>query len=105
MKSAPESGTLPFLIGAWVSLGACIFLTLLSFLFSQEALKKQIDILDGLISGVIKSDAIPKNIFGIVTKVFNYISMGAFVLGLALLATFASLNIESLTMITNSSGG
>lgn len=91
----PRDGTVGFLVGAWVLLGTSILFTLLSFLFSQASCQKQIDILDGIITGNIDQNNLPCNVFRAITVWLNWLSMSTFLVGVALLMFFALKNLPS----------
>lgn len=92
----PKSGTIGFLVTGWVFFALSILSTLLSFLFSQEACYEQIKNIHKLISSEIdRSKELPLNIYGRITKGLNYCSMITFLIGVAFLVTFATLNLLS----------
>ncbi|MFA5065076.1 MAG: hypothetical protein WC566_06395 [Dehalococcoidia bacterium] len=91
-----QSGTLGFLVTAWVLFAISILSTLLSFLVSQETHYKQIKDIHELLKGETdRSKELPLNIYGRITKGLNYCSMSTFVIGVAFLITFAALNLLS----------
>ena len=88
----PDTNTINFLIGAWSCFGSSILLTLISFLFSQKACLKNIEIIEKL----LKKDESPvSNSFTIMTDILNWFSMVAFLTGVALLIVFAVNNVSS----------
>ena len=91
----PQEGTVGILIGAWVAFGMSILMTLVSFLFSQASCQIQIDILDGILSRSVDPSNPPKNLLRTVTVWLNWLSMFVFIGGVALLMTFALLNLPS----------
>ncbi len=91
----PQEGTVSILVGAWVAFGMSILMTLVSLLFSQASCQKQIDILDGILSRSVNPNNPPKNGLRTVTFWLNWLSMLAFIGGVALLMTFALLNLPS----------
>jgi len=91
-----EPVTLGFLVTAWILFALSILSTLLSFLLSQESHYKQIKDIHELLKGEIDpSDELPLNIYGRFTKRLNYCSMSTFLIGVAFLITFATLNLLS----------
>lgn len=90
----PKPETVNFLITAWGTFGASILLTLLSFLFSQVACLRQIQILDKRLKKVPQNSNGDTNVFTIVTQVLNWMSMLLFISGVILLISFASQNMQ-----------
>jgi len=90
----PSAETIGFLVGAWSAFGASILMTLISFLFSQKACEKQIEILNGLLNRSLDPDRLPPNLYRTVTSLLNWISMATFVAGVASLSTFAIRNLQ-----------
>ncbi len=91
----PKSGTVVYLGIAWVSFAVSILLTLISFLFSQEACYKQIEIVDKLrVEELDRKKRMPPNVFGKVTKSLNWFSMLMFIVGVSFLITFAITNLN-----------
>jgi hypothetical protein len=76
---------------AWSFLVATILLTLLSFLTSQKASSRQIQILDDLVSGKTESQ---RNIYSRITGWLNPISYFTFVVGIALSVAVAWNNFK-----------
>lgn len=94
---SPKSDSIGWLITGWVFCGLSILSTLLSFLSSQEACDRQIQNVNKLISGEIDSiKNLPSNTSGKRTKVLNYCSMTAFLIGVVCLITFAAVNLFSM---------
>jgi hypothetical protein len=90
----PKSGTVGFLVTAWTLFAVSILSTLLSFIFSQEACYKQIKDIHQLLKGEIDPNKeLPLSIYGRITRGLNYCSMGAFLVGVAFLITFAITNL------------
>jgi hypothetical protein len=88
----PQTQTINYLIGAWSTFGLSILMTLLSFLFSQKACLKNIEIIENR----LKTNNYPaSNKFTIVTGILNWLSMALFLTGVALLIVFAVNNISS----------
>jgi hypothetical protein len=90
----PEVGTMIFLISAWVSFTVCICTTLLSFLLSQKACLRQIEILDEWLGRSFKGKQEPANVYTVITQIFNWLSMIAFVSGVILLIVFGANNVS-----------
>jgi len=91
-----KSGTLCFLTTAWILFALSILFTLLSFLFSQESCYKQIKEIHQLLKEETnRNKELPLNIYGRMTKGLNYCSMSTFLIGVAFLITFATLNLLS----------
>ncbi len=90
----PKSGTITYLGIAWVSFAVSILLTLISFLFSQEACYKQVETVDKLlVKEIDRKKRLPLNVFGKVTKCLNWFSMLVFVAGVSFLIIFATVNL------------
>jgi len=89
----PKPETMVFLITAWGSFAASILTTLLSFLLSQKACLKQIEILDSWCIQEGEERPEPVNIYTIVTQWLNWFSMLIFVSGVILLIIFGGQNI------------
>lgn len=76
---------------AWGSLALALTSTLLSFFFSDLAMKRQMQILDGgAARGVLEFEG--PNRWNRITNIANWVSIGAFFLGVAALATFVTIN-------------
>ena len=88
----PHTNTIDFLIVAWSSFGFSILVTLLSFLFSQQACLKNIEIIEKRLKRIKVSNS---NTFTTLTAILNWLSMLAFLTGVALLIVFAMNNISS----------
>lgn len=93
----PESGTIGYLVTAWAFFAISILSTLISFLLSQEACYKQILNIHKLIKrDTERRKEIPLNVYGRITKVLNYSSMSAFLIGIGFIIAFATLNLFSI---------
>ncbi len=91
---SPQSATIGYLVTAWASFAASILLTLVSFLFGQEACYKQIETLDKLlVKELERSKEFPFNVFGTITKSLNWLSMLMFIVGVSFLIAFAAKNL------------
>ena len=90
----PKVGTMRFLIFAWVSFAFCICITLVSFLLSQKACLRQIEILDEWLDGSFEGKQEPVNVYTTITQIFNWLSMIAFVSGVILLIVFGAYNVS-----------
>jgi hypothetical protein len=92
----PEAGTVWLLVTAWVTFGASILSTLISFLLSQLACSRQREILDLWYrkDGKLSEDE-QKNPFAACTKWLNWTSMILFIGGVAFLAAFSALNLAT----------
>jgi len=92
----PIPDTLGLLIGAWFAFGTSILLTLLSFLFSQQACLKQIRIIEEtLLREVPDHEGSLINPFTKLTQILNWFSMVSFIFGVILLAIFSFQNLMS----------
>jgi len=92
--SEPKVGTMTFLISAWSSFAVSILTTLLSFLLSQKACLRQIEILDKWLGRNFKGKQEPINVYTTITQWLNWLSMVAFVSGVILLIIFGAHNIS-----------
>jgi len=91
----PEAGTICLLVTAWATFGASILSTLLSFLLSQAACKKQREILDNWYEKEAElSKEEMKNSFTTWTNVLNWTSMAFFIIGVVFLTTFSVVNLS-----------
>ncbi len=93
-----KSGTIFMLAGAWIGFCISILSTLISFLTSQSACRKQIEILDANhIDNDGKQDkkTDPKNVSAIWTRRLNKLSMITFIIGVIFLALFSFVNLSS----------
>ena len=96
---APQPEATTFLAVAWGAFGASILSTLVSFLTSQSACRKQVEILESdyltrMISPIGRRDSGgTKNWLAGLTKRLNWLSMTFFIIGLILLAFFSFKNL------------
>jgi hypothetical protein len=93
---APNPGlsTIPLITAALVNFGASIFSTLLSFLMSQKAIVKQLEITDLWYEKETELDEHEsKNKFADWTARLNWISIILFVIGGVFLIRFVALNL------------
>jgi hypothetical protein len=88
---APLDYTVPYLIVAWSCFTASILATLLSFLFSQKACLREIEIHNQ----VLRHADPPPNPFSKTTGRLNWTSMGCFMSGIVFLLMFSAINILS----------
>jgi hypothetical protein len=84
------TGTI-WLLLAWISFACSLLATLVSFLFSQDAWRRQRDILDTIYAN--KSGANALNWQSSLTAVLKWISIGGFVSGVIFLSLFAYFNL------------
>jgi len=90
----PNISTIPLITAALVSFGASIFSTLLSFLMSQKAIVKQLEIMDLWYKKEAElSELESKNKFADWTTRLNWISIVLFVIGGIFLIVFVALNL------------
>lgn len=82
----PSTTTVPWLIGSWTCFGISILSTLVSFLFSQRACKRAMEIKRS-------EDSDVTNTWANCTEGINWNSMAFFILGLATLIIFAAANM------------
>ncbi len=87
----PIEDTLCYLITAWILFCFSILSTLISFLTSQEACRRQREILDESISNKNVSAA---NVPAMWTNRLNYISIAFFILGIIFLIIFSAINLK-----------
>jgi len=95
--SAPTGGSVPLLILSWVFLGLSLMLIMVSFLTSQAACRRQIEICKELLLDE-RRDTPAKPLrrpLATVTKILNWAALSALAVGLASLAAFAILNIPA----------
>ncbi len=86
----PQPHTLNFLIAAWSCFGTSILFTLISFLFSQISLIRQLKLLDKWLE---QGGHNGYNVFTIIIHVLNWLSMIAFLSGVVLLIIFSIQNL------------
>lgn len=92
----PEKTTLAFVILAWLSLAASIASTLRSFLESQKAHRRYVEILDDQYSKQAMGEAIdenPPNKFSDRVDMLNQFSFYLFLAGILFLAVFCISNV------------
>lgn len=89
---APTPYDKTMLYVAWGGFTLALLSTLLSFLFSQSALRKQRDILDQDYAGKIPAHQ-QKNLLAIITNCLNWLSIVFFIVGVIFLAMFAQQNL------------
>jgi tetrahydromethanopterin S-methyltransferase subunit F len=87
-----KDGTFVWLLAAWTGFGASLLSTLISFLASQSACRKQIKILEKVIFDGKKRET-EKNRAAKWTFGLNIASIAAFILGVILLVVFVSMNL------------
>lgn len=87
-----KPGTFAWLLAAWAGFGLSLLSTLISFLVSQSACRKQIEIVEREFfeagNKVIQKNKAARWTFGL-----NIASISAFILGVILLVVFVSINI------------
>lgn len=88
----PKPFSICFLIIAWVLFCLSLLSTLISFLASQAACRKQRDILDHDIAG--KKDFPLTNNAAAWTNGLNYLSISFFIFGIVFLVIFSALNLS-----------
>ena len=95
----PDKSTLYLLIIAWGLFSASMLSTLISFLTSQYACRRQITILENQFSNETKND---KNILSTITAVLNFLAIFLLILGIVFLIAFSAININNREAITMS---
>jgi len=85
-------GTFVWLLAAWTNYGVSLLSTLISFLVSQSACRKQVEILEKVIFDGKKRES-EKNRTAKWTFGLNIVSIAAFILGVILLVVFVSMNV------------
>jgi len=80
------------LAAAWVGFCTAIIFTLSSFLTSQSAHRKQLEILEGLLAG--EESVLQRNSLAVWTQCLNIAAAVAFVTGTIVLLVFAYLNLS-----------
>ncbi len=88
----PKSQSIYFLVAAWVFFSFSILSTLISFLTSQNACRRQRDILDQN-QQTSKKELESNNNAANWTNWFNYLSIAFFILGIFLLIIFSVFNL------------
>lgn len=91
----PQLPTLKFIILAWICFGLSILLTLISFLTSQKACDKQIEILEATFLGQEKREKLT-NKYSRTTAILNWFSIALFIAGVTLFALFSAINISNI---------
>jgi hypothetical protein len=86
-----KPGTLSYLKYAWILLGACIVLTLISLMTSQQACMRNIKIIQNRSS---ENNHNETNIWSIITYAINFTTTIIFIIGLFLLTNFGFLNVS-----------
>jgi len=86
----PKESSIFFLVNAWGLFCLSLLITLISFLTSQAACRTQRDILDDDISG---EETGRVNKPALWTNRLNYLSIGAFILGIIALVVFCTFNL------------
>ena len=89
----PARESLYLLICAWCAFAFSIFLTLLSFLFSQKACFRQMEILDKWLESHGQPNERDKNVFASATTMLNWLSVIAFIAGAVMLIIFSASNL------------
>ena len=87
-----KNGTFVLLLAAWAGFSASLLSTLISFLTSQSACRRQIEILEKVIFNRKKNRS-NKNRPAAWTRGFNITSIAAFILGVIFLVIFVSKNM------------
>lgn len=93
-----QAGSVVILIWSWVLFGGALLCTLVSFLTSQSAFLRQIEILEEEIdkSDDSSNESNSRNIYDTITRVLNYVSVLLFIAGTSLLAYFSATNLLAL---------
>lgn len=92
----PETGTVWLLVAAWVAFALSILLTLVSFLLSQLAYRKQREILEKSYEEDNEQGAeVSTNKFATCTQFLNWTSMSLFIIGVVFLVIFSATNLLS----------
>lgn len=92
----PEESTLVYLSCAWGGLVSSLLSTLISFLTSQHAYRRQREINDEIFFADPSPTPITRiNWWGHTTKFLNWTSIFAFIFGLSMLAWFGVLNMKT----------
>lgn len=90
-----KPGTYAWLLACWCCFGLSLLATMVSFLVSQSACKKQIKIMeeDFFSKNGKKDKELPRNKLAAWTLSLNIGSIAAFVLGVGLLVVFVAVNV------------
>lgn len=89
----PKPATMCLLVATWGTFSGSILSTLISFLTSQSACSKQLEILDKWYKNNNKETKKNKNRFATYTKILNWTSMALFIIGVIFLIAFSKLNL------------
>lgn len=97
---SPQAGSIAniqLLLSSWGCLGFSLFVTLLSFLASQRACSRQIEIVEAYMLDADNSAAgrLPRNAWSSFTCALNLISLASFVTGILTLSLFAISNLPN----------
>jgi hypothetical protein len=87
-----KPGTLFWLLMSWIGFGLSLLSTLISFLTSQRACRRQIEILEKVIFEKRERET-EKNRAAVWTERLNIFSIIVFILGIIFLALFVSFNL------------
>jgi hypothetical protein len=90
-KIAPEPQHERFLIAGWAGFIAALLCTLFSLLTSQHAMKRQIAICESVFMD--DGSGAASNGWAIATLILNIAAIVIFVVGVAMLVTFSSMNV------------
>ena len=91
---SPIPETVTTLWYAWLAFGTSLLLILLSFLLSQQAIRRQREIIGQDYRGEVDVEK-AVNCPGVITNYLNWISMIAFMTGVVLLGKFALNNLPN----------
>ena len=81
-----------FLLASWVAFSVALVSTMCSFLTSQNATRRQREILDAL---CLKTPLSEGNRFASITNCLNWVSIFSFLIGIVFLCTFIYLNLAN----------
>jgi len=87
----PKLNTRGWILAAWLLFSFSVLSTLISFLLSQLAFRKQIDICEKVL---LKNQPEEQNKFSLVTQWCNYLAIVLFTLGVISLVIFCFLNLS-----------
>jgi hypothetical protein len=88
----PKEGSLQILAFSWGFLIVSLIITLISFLTSQSAMRRQREIID---ETFLTNNVSERNIWGNITKCLNIASITFFILGVILFLYFTYENIKT----------
>jgi hypothetical protein len=91
----PLPETLVFLCWSWLGLALSLLMTLSSFLTSQHAYRRQIEILEAEIFPETGDTGGSKNCWSILTRILNWCSIISFIFGITMLAYFSIQNVRN----------